>query len=192
MLFLNKTYSRDQIKGLLEAILFVYGKPVDINKLVLWLNITIQELEALIHEMNIDFVERNSGFTIIAVADGYQLMTNPVFKDEMRELFGSKEENKLSQTSMEILAIIAYRQPISKEQIDKIRGVNSSRTLNTLLGHKLIDIVENDKILGEPMYGTTKRFLEIFRLQNLNELPAPENIDFELLSVSSDNDLFQE
>jgi len=175
-LFINKTYSQDQIKGLLESILFVSGKPIESRKICQWFSITSEELEKLIKELNNNYNSKFSGFIILSIADGYQLMTNPIYKDEMRELFGSKDENKLSQTAMEILAIIAYKQPVSKEEIDKIRGVNSSRSLNTLISHRLIDIIGSDKLLGDILYGTSKRFLEVFRLKSLSDLPSPENL----------------
>ncbi len=197
-LFINKTYSRENLKGLLESILFVRGKPVEIEKLCFYFGTSKDILEQYVQELNQSYEERNAGFVILSVANGYQLMTNPIYKDELREIFGSKEENKLSQTSMEILAIIAYKQPISKEDIDKIRGVNSTRSLNTLVGHKLIDIVGTDKILDNILYGTSKRFLEIFRLKSLNDLPSPESLELseltDILNDDSPNDeeLFEE
>ncbi|MGL4394056.1 MAG: SMC-Scp complex subunit ScpB [Brevinema sp.] len=181
-LFINKTYSQEQLNGLLESILFIYGKPVDIDKICSWFDCSKEQVDEMIESLNKRYEENSSGFTILAVANGYQLMTNPLFKEELREIFGAKEENKLSQTSMEILAIIAYKQPISKEEIDKIRGVNSSRSLNTLLGHKLIDIIGSDDILGDILYGTTKRFLEIFRLKSLSDLPSPESLQLSELA----------
>lgn len=187
-LFLNKTYSQEQLQGLLEAALFVLGKPVDTVKLCTWFDISSEQLEIMVQNLNQNYEEKSSGFTIIELANGYQLMTNPLFKEEMRELFGSKEDNKLSQTAMEILAIVAYKQPVSKEQIDKIRGVNSSRSLNTLIGHKLIDIVGSDELLGDMLYGTTKKFLEIFRLKTLNDLPSPESLELSELSNILDHE----
>ena len=181
-LFINKTYSQEQLKGLLESILFVTGKPVETEKLCTWFSCSKDVIDALIIELNDVYLARSAGFTILSVANGYQLMTNPLYKDELREIFGSKEENKLSQTSMEILAIIAYKQPVAKEDIDKIRGVNSSRSLNTLLGHKLIDIVGTDSLLDNILYGTSKKFLEVFRLKSLNDLPSPESLELSELS----------
>ena len=185
-LFINKTYSQEQLKGLLESVLFVYGKPIDTEKLCTWFDLSQEQLTKMVDELNELYNTRHSGFIIISIANGFQLMTNPIFKEEMRELFGSKEENRLSQTAMEILAIVAYKQPISKEAIDQIRGVNSSRSLNMLLGHKLIDIIGSDDILGDVLYGTTKKFLEVFRLKSINDLPSPENL--ELLEFSSITD----
>ncbi|MGL5254418.1 MAG: SMC-Scp complex subunit ScpB [Brevinema sp.] len=187
-LFLNKTYSKNEISGLIESVLYVYGKPVDKFRLCDWFSVSEQELDDIIAELNSTYENRHSGLRIILVANGYQMATNPLFKEEMRELFGSKDENRLSDTIMEILAIVAYKQPITKEEIDKIRGVNSSRSLNSLLGLKLIDIVGSDDLLEEPLYGTTKRFLEVFRLKSLRDLPSPENLDFSVLETSESSE----
>ena len=181
-LFINKTYSQEQLKGLLESILFVTGKPIEIEKLCAWFDASKERIDILIEELNAQYQQISSGFVIIPVANGYQLVTNPLYKEELRDIFGSKEENKLSQTAMEILAIIAYKQPVSKEEIDKIRGVNSSRSLNTLLGLKLIDIVGTDKLLDDILYGTNKKFLEIFKLKSLQDLPSPESLELSELS----------
>lgn len=188
-LFINKTYSQEQLKGLLESILFVTGKPVETEKLCVWFDFSKEKIEELVEELNHLYNKRSSGLIIIAIANGYQLVTNPLYKEELREIFGSKEENKLSQTAMEILAIVAYKQPVSKEEIDKIRGVNSSRSLNTLLGLKLIDIIGTDKLLDNILYGTNKRFLEIFRLKSLQDLPSPESLELsELAEMLNDNE----
>ncbi|MGL4388893.1 MAG: SMC-Scp complex subunit ScpB [Brevinema sp.] len=191
-LFINKTYSQEQLQGLLESVLFISGKPIDTEKLCSWFDMSRDQIEDLVTILNKRYEENFNGFTILAIANGYQLMTNSLFKEELREIFGAKEENKLSQTSMEILAIIAYKQPISKEEIDKIRGVNSSRSLNTLLGLKLIDIIGSDEILGDILYGTTKRFLEIFRLKSLNDLPSPESLQLSELSNILDDESIEE
>ncbi|MGL5720974.1 MAG: SMC-Scp complex subunit ScpB [Brevinema sp.] len=183
-LFLNKTYSKNEITGLIESVLYVYGRPVDKSRLCDWFSVSEGEVDAIISELNSSYEGRHSGLRIILVANGYQMATNPLFKEEMRELFGSKDENRLSDTIMEILAIVAYKQPITKEEIDKIRGVNSSRSLNSLLGLKLVDIVGSDELLEEPQYGTTKRFLEVFRLKSLRDLPSPENLDFSVLDAT--------
>ncbi|MGL5956190.1 MAG: SMC-Scp complex subunit ScpB [Brevinema sp.] len=191
-LFINKTYSQEQLKGLLESILFVTGKPVETEKLCHWFNISKDILEQYISELNQSYDKRYAGFVILSVAGGYQLMTNPLYKDELREIFGTKDDNKLSQTAMEILAIIAYKQPVSKEDIDNIRGVNSTRSLNTLLGHKLIDIVGTDKLLDNILYGTSKRFLEVFRLKSISDLPSPESLELSELSELLDSTIESE
>lgn len=178
-LFLNKTYSRQEIYGLVEAILFVNGKAYDKIELASILDCSTEELENIIQEMNTDYKKNKRGLVIIPVAGGYQLVTNPHYHQEMNELFGKRNENKLPQSALETLAIIAYKQPISKEEIDKIRGVSSSRSLNTLLSLKLITIsgTSND-VFHTPLYVTTERFLEFFRINSLEDLPPISQLEW--------------
>lgn len=179
-LFLNKTYSRHEIYGLIEAILFVNGKAYDKKELTRILDCEVSELEKLIDEMNALYKENRRGIMIIPVAHGYQLVTNPHYHQEMKELFGRRNENKLPQSALETLAIIAYRQPISKEEIDKIRGVSSARSLNTLLSLKLITISgTSGDILQTPLYITTERFLEYFRINSLENLPSLSQLEWQ-------------
>ncbi|MFN4216990.1 MAG: SMC-Scp complex subunit ScpB [Brevinematales bacterium] len=179
-LFLNKTYSRQELCGLVEAILFVHGKAFEKQELASVLDLSLEDLEKLIEEMNGHYKENKRGLVIIPVAGGYQLVTNPNYYQEMSELFGKRNENKLPQSALETLAIIAYKQPISKEEIDKIRGVSSSRSLNTLLALKLITISgASDDILQTPLYITTERFLEFFRINSLEDLPSLSQLEWQ-------------
>ncbi|MCX7883073.1 MAG: SMC-Scp complex subunit ScpB [Brevinematales bacterium] len=179
-LFLNKTYSRQELHGLVEAILFVHGKAYDKKELSTILDCSLEDLEKLIEEMNTVYKESKRGLVIIPVAGGYQLVTNPHYHQEMNELFGRRNENKLPQSALETLAIIAYKQPISKEEIDKIRGVSSSRSLNTLLALKLITISgTSEDVLQSPLYTTTERFLEFFRINSLEDLPSLSQLEWQ-------------
>jgi len=177
-LFLNKTYSKDELRGLIEAILFVKGKSLNIQEFCEILEVSSQDLSDLIQELNTNYLDNSSGFQIIPVAGGYQMVTNPHFKDELEELFGKRNEQKISPSALEVLAIIAYKQPLTKDTIDEIRGVSSTRSLNLLLNLKLITINGTAKDLDQsPLYVTTKRFLEIFRIQNIEDLPPVDSLD---------------
>lgn len=177
-LFINKTYSRNELKGLLESVLFVNGKPVLIDELERVFETSKKDIAGLIEEINDDYNTRKSGFTILSVAGGYQLFTNPYFKDELMELFGRRNENRLPKSALETLAIIAYKQPVTKEDIDKIRGVSGSRSINTLLALKLITISgSSDGLIKSPLYITTNRFLEFFRIKNIEDLPPLSSLD---------------
>ena len=151
-LFLNKTYSRNELKGLLEAILFVNGKALPLEELKKMFEMTQQEMLALIDEANNGYKNSCSGFHIIPMAGGYQLVSNPHFKDELNEVFGKRNENKLPKSSLETLAVLAYKQPVTKEEVDKIRGVSSTRSINTLLAMKMITITGcADDIVKSPL-----------------------------------------
>jgi len=191
-LFINKTYSKSEIKGLIEGILFVRGKPVGYKELVQILEISKDEINNLIEEINNEYKENKHGFFIINVADGLQLVSNPHYKDELEELFGKKNEFQISKSALETLAIIAYKQPVTKEEIDGIRGVSSTRSINQLLALKLITISGTHKDLNLPIYSTTDRFLEVFRLKDLNDLPAISTIDFNLLDEIEDEEETEE
>jgi segregation and condensation protein B len=178
-LFINKTYSRSELKGLFEAILFVRGKSVPLDELQRIFETSKEDIISLIDELNDDYASRKNGFYIIPVAGGYQLVSNPRYHEELEELFGKRNENVLPKSCLETLAIIAYKQPVSKEDIDRIRGVSSTRSINTLLVLKLITISGNaDDIVRSPLYSTTERFLEFFRIKNIDDLPSPGSIEF--------------
>ncbi len=188
-LFLNKTYSRDELKGLLEAVLFVNGKPYPSGELAEILEISRKELEKMIEEMNADYVNRKAGFQIIQVAGGLQIATNPQYRDELSELFGKRNETQMTKSSLETLSIIAYKQPISKEEIDKIRGVSSTRSINALISYKLITISgATDGIVKLPLYSTTSRFLEMFRINSLDDLPDIESLNYSDLAEAAEED----
>lgn len=190
-LFINKTYSRNELKGLLEAILFVKGKPVLMEELQRIFEATKQEISELIDEVNQSYKERNNGFTIIPVAGGFQIVSSPYYKDELTELFGRRNENKLPKSALETLAIIAYKQPLSKEAVDKIRGVSSTRSINMLLTLKLINIAGSaDDIVKSPLYSTTERFLEFFRIKSIEDLPSLNSIEMnQFLEDFNDDDM---
>lgn len=188
-LFINKTYSRAEIKGLVEGILFVNGKAVKTEDLEKTLDFSKKDVVALIEEMNQDYTSRNSGFCIVPVGGGFQLFTHPNFKDELTELFGKRNENKIPKSSLETLAIIAYKQPVTKEDVDKIRGVSSTRSLNTLLALKLVNISgTSDTIDKSPLYSTTGRFLEFFRIKSMDDLPSLTSLEASDLADIADDE----
>ncbi len=179
-LFINKTYSRKQLMGLLEAILFVNGKPVNYDLLSESLDMSKKDLQAMIDEMNEDFAASNRGITIIKVAGGFQLVSNPAYVEELSELFTKRNENQLSKSAMETLAVIAYKQPVTKEAVDEIRGVSSTRSINLLIGLKLVAISgSTDDIVKSPLYSTTSHFMEQFRIQSLDDLPDIDSLNLD-------------
>jgi segregation and condensation protein B len=188
-LFINKTYTRNEMKGLFEAILFVRGKSVPLDELQRIFEVSKDALKSLTEELNRDYDSRKNGFHIIPVAGGYQLASNPCYHEELEELFGKRNENVLPKSCLETLAIVAYKQPVSKEDVDSIRGVSSTRSINILLVLKLIYISGSaDDIVKSPMYSTTDRFLEFFRIKNLDDLPSPDSIEFSKIMERSASD----
>lgn len=139
---------------------------------------TIQQAIAALRET---YSGPTRGIHLFHVADGLQLRTNPEFAHRIRAMFQSKPV-RLSRPAMETLAIVAYRQPITRAQIEEIRGVDSSGVLRTIIDHALVQSVGRLDDIGKPwLYGTTRRFLEFFGLQNIADLPTLEQNEVDAL-----------
>lgn len=159
-------------KSAIEALLFVAGEPVTISSLVKVIELPEFEIRKLIEELITDYREKQSGILIVEIADGYQMVTNPDFSMWIKKFKNINQSNKLSPPALETLAIIAYKQPITKLEIEQLRGVNSDGAVKSLLDKRLIKIVGKKETPGRPfLYGTTKEFLQYFGLKNLSDLP---------------------
>lgn len=162
-----------EIKSVLEAIFFIAGEPISIDSLKNILEMDGAEVERLVKELIADYTIKNNGLLIAEVAGGIQMVTNPACAPWVKKLLSTAVPTKLSQPSLETLAIIAYKQPIIKAEIEAIRGVNSDGVVKTLLDRRLIKILGRKEVPGRPlMYGTTKEFLQYFGLKDLSELPT--------------------
>ncbi|MCS7203948.1 MAG: SMC-Scp complex subunit ScpB [Thermodesulfovibrio sp.] len=163
---------KEEIKAIIESLLFISEKPISIKMFATLLNITEEEIEKIIDELINDYQKRNSGILIVKFDDSYQMLTNPIYADWIKLFKNLNFNNKLSEQALETLAIIAYKQPITKAEVDSIRGVNSEYAIRTLLEKKLIKVVGKKEVPGRPfLYGTTKEFLKVFGITSLKELP---------------------
>ncbi|GAB5045955.1 SMC-Scp complex subunit ScpB [Thermodesulfovibrio sp. TK110] len=179
---MNLFTQKEQIKGIVESLLFIAEKPLSIKILHTLLNIPETYLKGIINELAEEYRTRNSGIMIIKIEDSYQMVTNPQYAEWVK-IFKQHTNNKLSEQALETLAIIAYKQPITKAEIEKIRGVNSDYAIKTLIEKKLIKIVGKKEVPGRPfLYGTTKEFLKTFGISSLNELPAV--VDFNKVNAA--------
>ncbi len=181
------------IKGIIETLIFITDKPLGIKKLVELINIpeVNEELvKELVAELQTEYTTR-SAIEIREVAEGYQMATKPEFSEYVRRLYQDRTLLRLSPAAIETLAIIAYRQPITKAEIEQTRGVDCTTVLETLLERKLIKIVGRKEVVGRPLlYGTTQEFLKYFGLSSLNDLPPIEQFieqNVEEQSVSQEN-----
>ena len=149
------------IKGAIEALLFIGEKTVLLEQIQEALEtVPAGEIKALIQELKQDYETQDRGITIIEIAGGYQMLTNPHYASYVRNFFKTKVKEKLSRPALETLAIVAYKQPVSRGDIELIRGVNSDGVVVHLLDKALIKIVGRKDIPGRPyLYGTTKEFL---------------------------------
>jgi len=163
----------EQIKPILEALLLASDAPLSVEKIRDVLpEVERDEITRQLAELVSEYESRQGGFHLCAVAGGYQFRTRPAFSSWVRKLKGSKGQ-ALSPAAMETLAVVAYRQPVMKSEVDKIRGVDSSASVKGLLDKKIIRMVGRKDVPGKPMlYGTTKKFLEMFNLNDLSELPT--------------------
>jgi len=161
------------IKRLLEGFLFLSGQPVSLKRLKEALTEADHPtLRQLIDQLNAEYVHTERAFRIQEVAGGYQLVTDPQLAPWLKRALQMPKEELLSKPALETLAIVAYRQPITKADIEIIRGVDGSATLETLLERQLIRIVGRKETPGRPLlYGTTPEFLRHFGLKGLDDLP---------------------
>lgn len=159
-------------KALLESLLFVSTEPVSVSNIAKVAEMSEHEVREVMEGLVVEYRARNSGILIFEIADGYQMLTNPDYSDYIRKLKNINISNRMSQAALETLAIVAYRQPLTRLEIDNIRSVNSESALKSLLDRKLIRIVGKKEVPGRPfLYGTTKVFLNHFGLKNLASLP---------------------
>lgn len=167
-----------EIKPILESLIFVSDNPVRLDTLIEILPESNKEaiLEG-IEQIKREYGETSKGFELLEVAGGYQFRTKPRWAEWVNRLKKAKAV-KLSRPALETLAIVAYRQPIIRPEIEEIRGVDSGWVLRTLLEKGLIRIVSRKDIPGRPIvYGTTKTFLELFNLNTLSDLPTLKEIE---------------
>lgn len=167
----------DRLVGALEAVLFASGEPVSHGALLEILQIDGPRLEQLLDNYRQELLERHGGLQLQQIAGGWQLATNMDYYDYVQRL-GEERDKHLSQAAMETLSIIAFKQPITKQEIEHIRGVRIEKIMSRLLEMELIRELGRKDTIGRPiLYGTTDTFLQCFGLKDLGdlpELPAPD------------------
>jgi segregation and condensation protein B len=162
-----------ELKAILEAMLFVSSEPLSLARLVAVLgDVTKTELGRVLRILAEDLEREGRGVRLVEIAGGFRLVTKQEYSTWVKRLDKAKSSAKLSRSALESLAIIAYKQPIVRSEIEEIRGVETSGVVRTLLERKLVRIVGRKEVPGRPiMYGTTKYFLEHFGLSDLSQLP---------------------
>ncbi len=162
----------DDAKGIIEALLFVTTEPLKTKTVAEILGISELDVVYLMKEIKADCEKERRGFCLLEVAEGYAFITRPDFAPYVEKLVKPKLST-LSRAALETLAIIAYKQPIAKSEIDELRGVKSESSVNTLVERGLITEVGRKEGPGRPiLYGTTLEFLKHFGLKSLTELPG--------------------
>ncbi len=165
----------NSLKGALEALLLVSSDPVSAPALANALDIAPGEAASLLAELKVDYEEANRGFQLREVAGGWRLFTHPAYHDVVEAYVLSWDTQKLSQAALETLAVIAYHQPVTREVVKGIRGVNSDGVISSLVDKGLIREMGRDRDRGQAiLYGTTSAFLEKFGLRSTKDLPDLE------------------
>lgn len=170
-----------EMVSLVEALVFVADEPVPAKVIAEVLAEEKESVQAALEQLDREYVERGSGLQIREIAGGWQIATRTELHDEVRRFLKTRPSAKLSLASLETLAVIAYKQPVTVPEILEIRGVQSASAIKTLLDKRLIVAKGRKEAVGRPMmYGTSKDFLIQFGLRDLSELPSIE--DFEDLA----------
>jgi segregation and condensation protein B len=167
------------VKGAVEALLFVSDKPIGMDQFKEALEgIDAKAIRSALEELKEEHAQRKSGMCVVEIAGGYQMLSNPDYAMSIRSFYRTQKKEKLSKPALESLAIVAYKQPVTRLDIEMIRGVNSDGVVNHLLGKNLINIAGRKDVAGKPyLYGTTKEFLEYFGLRSLADLPKLEEFE---------------
>jgi len=170
---------KNQNLQIIESLLFASDVPLTINKLKSIVpHSDTKKIKKCIESINANYDNSNSSLKIIEVANGYQLVTREEYATYIQQLFRGRNASKLTGPGLETLAIIAYEQPITKQRMEHIRGVNVDGVVKTLLERNLISIVGREKAPGNPLlYGTTNFFLEYFGIKSIKDLPKLKEID---------------
>jgi len=173
----------DNIKAVIEALLFVSERPLALEKMKEVLALDTVGIRKKLEELQSEYESSNRGMRIVEIAGGFQMITAPHLAVFLKKLYKNRRSERLSKPALETLAIIAYKQPLTKPEIESIRNVNIDGMMQNLLEKGLVRICGRKKAPGRPfVYGTTRQFLEYFGLKSLEELPKIDNFQEALAS----------
>ena len=166
-------------RQVVEALIFASDTPLPESKIASYVeDLTSRGVRDLVKEINTEYSKSNRAFRIAKIAGGYQLNTQKQFAPWIKKIFKGRTKQRLSQAGLESLAIVAFKQPISRTEIDAIRGVNSGGVLKNLLERNFVAIAGRSTAVGKPLiYGTTSEFLRYFGVNDISDLPKPKEIE---------------
>ena len=171
---------KEELKNIVESLLFAYAEPISLKELNLALNnnYSSEEIECVISSLINEYRQNKRGIQIIKLENKYQMCTNKEYSSYIKNLLEPKRKKTLSQATLETLVIIAYKQPITKIEIENIRGVKCDKTIQTLLENNIIKEAGRLNKIGKPIiYKTTDEFLRILDIESLKELPSMSNYE---------------
>lgn len=167
-------------KSIIEALLFLSGEVLTVESFKETIALPETDIKNLLKELIEEYRARNRGLLIVEIANGYQMVTNPEYAEWIKKFRNIHTSSRLSMPALETLAIIAYKQPVIKAEIEQIRGVNSDSAIRTLHDKRLIKIMGRKEAPGRPfLYGTTRDFLQYFGMKDLTELPTLKDLNRE-------------
>ncbi len=166
----------------IEALIFCAQKPIQLKEIKQCLtemfeaDVPVKDIEKSISELETKFSSENYSFEIVKSGGGYQFLTKPAYQSSIGILLKQQSKKRLSTSALETLSIIAYKQPVTKSEMEQIRGVNCDYTVQKLLEKELVEIKGKSESIGRPLlYGTSDKFMDYFGINDLNELPMPKD-----------------
>ena len=172
-------------ENIIEALLFASGEPIEIEEIAKAIDETVHATSEIICSLQKKYEDEKRGIVIVRLEDSYQISTNPIYFDYVKKVYGNTRKKPLTQALIETLAIIAYKQPITKSQIEHIRGVNVDHSVNKLVEYTLISECGRAETPGRPvLFSTTTEFLKYFGINDLRQLPAIDD-DIEVLEAEA-------
>ena len=185
--------NRDILKGRAEAVLFALGRAVTLNELNIALETDVKEVKKVLSELMDEYENDSRGLVIKCINDTYLLTTKAEYSNSIAKIINTPDKFKFTDAVLEILSVIAYKQPVTRSEIEEIRGVGCGNNLNRLIGYELIEEKGRLDTPGHPIiFGTTDKFLLTFGISNLTELPNISDELIERLNENIENDNVEE
>lgn len=184
----TRTLSKDELVAIVEGVLFVSGDGIEIAELAEKLDVVQSEILSAIEKLKAKH-NKDSGINIIEYKNKVQLCSNPEFADQISAVLNPIKEKQLTKATLETIAVIAYKQPVTRLEIEQVRGVNCDYTLQVLMNFKLIEVVGRKDVVGKPLlFGTTDEFLKRFQIKNIKELPDYSELMERIKLIHSENE----
>lgn len=181
--------SKKTIKSAFESMMYIWGEPLDVKDAADIFNISREDAEKYFLELQQEYEQEGRGIVIRQINKSFQFVTRPENAEYIERLCTPVKIKRLSQSALEVLAIIAYRQPVTKGEIDAIRGVKSDRVIDGLMKKNLVTVTGKSNGIGRPLlYGTTDEFLKNFGFTSIKDLPDIDNIE-SVINVEADNEI---
>lgn len=166
--------NQELLLGKTEAMLFASGEPLALERIAQVLEVKTPVIERAVEELQEKYNTASGGIQLLLLGDSAQFCTNPAYVEPVRSVLDLKRNTPLSQAALEVLAVIAYNQPVTKAFVEQVRGVDCSGVIGSLMQKELLEERGRLELPGRPLlYGTTENFLRCFQLSSLSELPAP-------------------